>query len=215
WLALGATCSIVAAAAVVTRAGGVERITDRRSSPSPAMPKVTDVTCVEPAAPIEQAAPLSIEVVASRTQIARGEPLPLSYYIVNRTTQTLPVLRSLDASDMGWRYPKIEIDIRDANGQQLGHGASRCGLVNPLTATDFVELASGARVDLFGKDAFGHYKLRDTSHLAPGRYTVSLRYDLSFTDIERKGTFDDSVRAKIDRLPKGVYSSPPMTIDIK
>ncbi|HEY5925678.1 MAG TPA: hypothetical protein VIV11_28525 [Kofleriaceae bacterium] len=209
WLALGATCSIVAAAALVT--------TGNRRNPASAMPNVIDEpTCIEPAATTEQAAPLSIVVVASRTEIKRGEPLPLSFYAVNRTTRTLPVLPSLDASDMGWRYPKITVDIRDANGQLVeGPMVGRCGMVNPLTAEDFVELPSGAQFELFGERAFGHHKLRDTSHLAPGRYTVTLHYDLSFAEPERKGGFDDSVRAKVELLPKGVYSSPPMTIDIK
>ena len=180
------------------------------------MPAVTDEPTVEPVEVAEQAAPIAIVVVTSRTKIARGEPLPLAFYAVNRTARSLSVLRSLDASDVGWRYPKIDIEIRDQAGREVeGPMMGRCGLVNPLAAADFVELASGERADLFGEGAFGHYKLHDTSHLARGRYTVTLHYDLRFTDAERGGSVDKTVQAKIASLPRGVYSSPPVTIDVE
>jgi len=213
WFVLGVSCLIGAATAFA--------ISGRRAVPAmPAMPEVTGETAEPvhvPERATEQAAPIAIVGVASRTRITRGQPLPLTFYVVNRTTHSLPVLRSLDASDFGWRYPKLDLEIRDAKGHLVMAEGGRCGLVNPLAKDDFVDLASGARTDLLGDGTFGHYKLRDTSYLPAGRYTVTLRYDLSFAEPERgKGMpVEASVRAKIETLPKGVYSSEPITIDVR
>ena len=210
WLALGAT--------IATAAGYVA---SRREAPQPAMPAMPELTEGVAALPVqitEQATPIEIVVVASKTKIARGEPLPLSFNAVNRSPRRVEVLRSLDASDMGWRYPKLDIEIRDASGRLVADPTiGRCGLVNPLGDSDFVELAPGARVDLFGEGAFGHYKLQQTNQLASGRYTVTLHYDLRFDAPERmRYLVDDArIRARVDRLPKGLYSSPPITIDVK
>jgi hypothetical protein len=164
-----------------------------------------------------RATPIEIVGVAKRRRITADDELPLTFYAVNHTNQSLPVLRSLDASDMGWRYPKIEIEIRDANGSVVGPGSlGRCGLVNPLAAKDFVELASGARVDLLGEDSFRHHRLRHPNGLPPGTYTVTMRYDISFAKAERKSTqHDATVRALIERLPRGVYTSAPITIEVE
>jgi len=218
WLVLGATSAIVAGVVIASLG----------HDPTDGMAEHDIVTPVfeppglertsEPARVIAPAEALGIVVVASRTQIKRGQPWPLAFYAVNRTAGPLHVLRSLDASDAGWRYPKIDLEIRDAKGELvLGPTIGRCGLVNPLTDEDFVELASGDRVDLLGEGTFGHYKLRDTSYLRPGRYTVTLRYDLRFDELERgkQMTIDERVSQRIGSLPKGLYFSPPITIDLK
>lgn len=154
-------------------------------------------------------------VIGSPATVRPDEPLPLTFYAVNRTDRPLSVIRSLDASDMGWRYPKIELEIRDAQGRLVEDApVGRCGLVNPLTASDFVELAPGARTNLLGDGTFGHHRLRGPNGLAPGVYTVTLHYDLRFDGPERT-THEAGIEAKLAALPKGVYSSPSMTIEVK
>jgi hypothetical protein len=156
--------------------------------------------------------PIEIVVTASARKVRVDQALPLTVSAINRTDRPQTVLPSLDASDVGWRYPKIDIEIRDARGQLVvGSGIGRCGLVNPLVASDFIELAPGAHADLLGKGTFGHFRLGDPT-LAPGVYTVTLRYDLRFDQPDR-GAHDD-VDDKIATLPKGVYASAPITIEV-
>jgi hypothetical protein len=175
------------------------------------MPAAPDASSSE--APIAES-PIAIVGSASRATVGPDEPLPITFYAVNRTDRPLSVLRSLDASDMGWRYPMMTIEIRDAAGRLVeGPKVGRCGMMNPLTMKDFVELAPGARVDLFGKGAFGHYRLRGPNDLAPGVYTVTLHYDLRFDQRDR--AMHDEVEVKIATLPKGMYSSPPITIEVR
>jgi hypothetical protein len=207
--------------AVTALVGGIAYATRETApvvTPLPAAPAITTIElATQPEPTVAPAPPIEIIGVASRRQISSGVTLPLTFYVVNRTDHALPVLRSLDASDMGWRYPKIDIEIRDAKGRLIEPGGiGRCGLVNPLQADDFVELAAGERLDLLGEGGFGHHRLRYPLNLAPGTYTVMLRYDISFAERERKGGEPDTnLRAKIDRLPRGVYTSAPVTIEIK
>jgi hypothetical protein len=158
------------------------------------------------------ASPIEIVVVPTRDRVVAGQPLPLDVFAVNRTGQPLSVLRSLDASDMGWRYPKIDVEIRDAKGQRVEpEPYARCKNMNSLTADDFVEVAPHGNVSLFGEGAFGHRVLREG--LPAGTYTVVVHYDLSFSDEER-ARHRDGLDARIDALPKGVYASAPVTISV-
>ncbi len=189
-------------------------------APTAAPSRIVEPRAVEPRMPAPAVAPsteppISILVIASPTTVSPDDPLPLTFYALNRTDRPLSVLPSLDASDMGWRYPKIDIEIRDAKGRLVeGAPVGRCGLVNPLAASDFIELAPGARANLVGDGTFGHHRLRGPNGLAPGVYTVTLHYDLRFDGPER-GTHEAGIDAKLATLPKGMYSSPSMTIEVK
>src|SRR5688500_9026224 len=55
-------------------------------------PPPLPVIDIEKPAPAPQSA-IEIVAVAAHRQITRDEPLPLTFYAVNRTTETLPVLR--------------------------------------------------------------------------------------------------------------------------
>ncbi len=168
-----------------------------------------------PYAPPSPMAALGIEVVASSTRVAAGAEIPLTFYVVNRSDRSVPVIRSLDASDYGWRYPKIDIEIRDSSCAVVPaapHG--RCGMVNELSAQDFVSLAPGRRVELFGEGTFGHHRLsKYGNNLAPGKYTVTLRYDLSFAADDPNVPV--ALRAKVATLPRGVYTSTPIEIVVE
>lgn len=188
--------------------------TEQATQPAPA-PSVhaIDEGIASPARSTE--APISMMVIASPVTVGSHEPLPLTFYAVNRTDHPLSIIRSLDASDVGWRYPKLDLEIRDVDGHLVdGSPIGRCGLVNPLTASDFVELAPGARTNLLGDGTFGHYRLSGPNGLAPGVYTVTLHYDLRFDGPDR-ASHEPGIDAKLAALPKGRYSSPPITIEVK
>lgn len=199
-------------------AGGLA-VAASRSGPEAAPPDEPVFTrmCPSPEAeqePPSSEPPLVIVAVATSKTIGPDDPLPLVAYAVNRTNRPLMVLRSLDASDVGWRYPKIDLEIRDARGQLVGGApGGRCGLVNPLTASDFVELAPGGQVDLLGEGTFGHHRLRAPNGLAPGVYTVTVRYDVQFDQAER-ATHND-VAPQLAVLPKGLYVSQPLVIEVR
>ena len=146
-----------------------------------------------------------------------GKPLPVSYAIQNLGDTSVSVLRSLDASDVAWRTPKISIEIRKADGSLVTPPAvGRCGLVNPLEAKDFVVLAPGAVIDPFGKGSFSHYML-DWRPTEPGRYQVVVRYDIRFEGPERG--LADHERALLliqpHPIPFGIYESEPVAIVVE
>src|SRR5262245_37766687 len=130
WLVLGATSAIVAGVVIASIGHHEPALVAEHNIAPPAVEPGLERTTerVQVIAPAEA---LGIVVVASRTEIKRGQPWPLAFYAVNRTAAPLYVLRSLDASDAGWRYPKIDLEIRDAKGELvLGPTIGRCGLVN-------------------------------------------------------------------------------------
>jgi hypothetical protein len=179
------------------------------------MPYAYELPCWREHPPEPERARPVIAVVPSASQIkvAAGERIPLDFSIVNQGGSAVRVLRSLDASDVGWRYPKINIEVRDAAGELVPVPMmGRCGLVNPLTADAFVALAPGQRLSLLGEGTFGHYAL-DAGIAEAGRYTLTLRYDLTFESRDKSSPSPD-LAAAIAALPQGIYSSEPVVVDV-
>jgi hypothetical protein len=109
-----------------------------------------------------------------------GERLPLGFSVVNAGPVAVDAIPSLDASDVGWRYPKIGIEIVDPDGTVVEPGdLGRCGMTNPLA------------------DALAFVPDR------PGGWRVRFTYDTSGAD--GWGPLDPDVAARIAGVPAGVY----------
>ncbi len=148
-----------------------------------------------------------------------GEPLPVEFRIRNVSDAAVLVLPSLDASDVGWRYPKYAIEVRDESGAVVPvEPGGRCGNVNQLAAGDFVELAPGGEVDPFGEGTFGHYALAWCPS-RPGRYTVRGVYDVSGDDdgwrTSKAGPPDAAAHARLEKLVRGRFESNDVTIVVE
>lgn len=207
-LALAAVVSLALAGSIAARHAATPEVQRAVTLQPHAIASEPEAARVVPA----QEPALAIVVATTSTSVPVGKPLPLRFTVVNRTNQTLPVLRSLDASDVGWRYPKIDIIVRDHAGKRVEVEArGRCGLMNPLTAKDFVELAPREQVDLFGEDMFDHHVMY-SGIATPGRYTITLRYDLSFSGDD--APHDDDIAPLLAKLPKGVYESAPIELEV-
>lgn len=158
----------------------------------------------------KSAAPISVVAKRTKGKAKVGKPLPVRFQIKNQSSKEVTIVRSLDGSDAGWRSPKITIEVRDAKNKlvEVPMGG-RCGMVNPLMEEDFVTLAPKKSHTLLGEGSFGHYVLRWAPTKA-GRYTVTLRYDVSFSEGE-KGQADLALLQKHKPL-RGVYESKPLPI---
>jgi hypothetical protein len=60
----------------------------------------------------------TVEVLAraTREKGKAGEPLPIEFRLRNPSPTPIHVIGSLDASDVGWRFPKYQIVINDEKG---------------------------------------------------------------------------------------------------
>jgi hypothetical protein len=173
---------------------------------------------VVPVRPSATAGPPIEIVAASFTQHSPvGKPLPVVFALRNRTSGAIVVLPSLDASDVGWRYPMITIEVRDVDGNLVEpKNLGRCGLVNPLTAKDFATVPTGASIDIVGEGTSGHHMNRWVPEV-PGPYSVTMIYDIRFDSPETKTAVpddDDEVARLIAALPRGIYRSNSVTIQV-
>lgn len=142
-----------------------------------------------------------------------GSPLPVHFALTNTGPETFHVVPSLDASDVGWRYPKIDVEV-----EQVGVGAvtpeevGRCGMMNPLTERDLRPLSPGESLDPFGPGTFSHHALRYTPS-APGEYRVRMVYDLGTPD--DWGQADPALRERLSTVPPGKHTSPWVSLTVR
>jgi len=142
-----------------------------------------------------------------------GEPLPVRFSLRNTGDAPFDVIPALDASDVGWRYPKIDIKI-----EKVGEGPvsipspGRCGVMNSLNTRDLRQLRPGEALDPFGPGTFGHQKLTWAPD-APGTYRVWLVYD--FGDHTDWAQADDAIRPLLETVPTGSYRSPVVEVKVE
>jgi hypothetical protein len=132
------------------------------------------------------AGPLEIRVSSARTERAPDAPLALDLGFANLSDKPVVVLRPLDGSLEGWRYPRYELyarDVSDASVYRFAFVGGRCGNVNPVGSDDYVSIAPGeVRADV--ANAWADY-LRAARLPKPGRYAVWVVY--AFCGFETRG----------------------------
>lgn len=123
------------------------------------------------------------------------------------------VVRSLDASDCGWRYPKYTARILDPDGKDVTPKmGGRCGNMNAITEGDVSKLAPGVEFDPLGEGSFGIWALHQWKPDRPGVWKVGLIVDYSAADPDEwngrlgaellGGPAGNGVRALLARVPK-------------
>jgi hypothetical protein len=160
--------------------------------------------------------PLVLLAEAVQPEIGPDESLPIAFTLLNTTDHTLEFLSSLDGSAYERRYPKIRIDIRDREGNLVEpHPNQGCGNSANLETEDFQILEAGREGEVFGPGAFGHWRFHEHD-LAPGTYTVTMTYDLTFSEYGGDAELiPDYLKARVAALPLGKYTSAPVTIMVR
>ncbi len=142
-----------------------------------------------------------------------GEPLPVAFSLVNTGPEPMRVITALDASDVGWRYPKIDIEIEQVGvGPVAVEPLGRCGLMNPLTRRDLQLLSPGGSLDPLGPGTFGHHLL-DWTPTRPGTYRVRMIYDLGTPD--RWTQAPPELIPELSSLPAGRHVSNTVTVIVR
>lgn len=157
--------------------------------------------------------PLEVVGRLARERIKVGERLPVEFRVRNISERPISVLPALDASDVGWRHPKCELEIRDERGSRQDLKIQRCASVNSLLARDFVELLPGESLP-----PFWHYLLEWKPDRA-GTYTVRFTYDTSSGDpkdwrVRREGEDPELIKL-LDQLPKGRFESAVLKVVVQ
>lgn len=130
--------------------------------------------------------------------------------IKNIGDDEVAVVRSLDGSAHGSRYPRVFAEIRGPDGQVIPRESPfRCGHLNRLGTADFTALKPGQEFDPFGRGSFGNFHLADWYPAVAGKHTVSLTIDYSAKEpaewrgnLGPPGSEDEPLRRLFDLVPR-------------
>jgi hypothetical protein len=157
--------------------------------------------------------PLEIQLATARTDRTPEAPIALDLAFANRSAKNLVVVRPLDGSLEGWRWPRYDLYARDASDGSVYRFAfvgGRCGNVNAVRADDYVAIEPGSgRHDV--ANGWADY-LRDARLPKPGRYTLWVVY--AFCGMETQGVplGGDATR---DDVHLGVHRSNAVEIVVR
>ena len=141
---------------------------------------------------------LVCSVTPLRSTFRVGDTPAFRFRILNRSGRALLLVRSLDGSAEGRRYPRVDVSIRGPAGAVRPPGYAVCGNMNSLTDEDFFEVAPGAAFDPLER-GFRPLVLSRGVFPVPGRYQVTFSYSTNERDIRRWMGWPD-----LDHVPKGL-----------
>lgn len=146
--------------------------------------------------------PVELRLSADKKEYRSGERPTFSVLFANVSSLSVTVLRCLDGSGSGRRYPiysaTATVDGEPAAVEKL---VGFCGNMNSLTKDDFKVLAPGETYDpIHSEGCFGHYGLEALVFSKKGHYKVTVAYDVSTTE-DRK-FFGDGLESGGELLKK-------------
>ena len=116
--------------------------------------------------------------------VRQGQSPQVKVAIKNRSDKEFVLVKSLDASDCGWRYPKCGFVVTRADRKPLPRWSfGKCGNMNLLRATDFVRVGAGKDFTPLGQEYMGSTMFR-IRNLPPGAYLLKFYYQTSTKGVE-------------------------------
>ena len=142
--------------------------------------------------------------------------MKFSHRFENKGETSVLLLKALDGSAEGRRYPHVFLEVKDAGGTPISQspGCGRCGNLNQLVEADFLELKPGESKDLL-EGGFPYWPLRVDR---PGLYRATLVYRLKepFTsDANMNGPVSGEVQKRLVRVPRGELRSNTVALEFK
>lgn len=152
-----------------------------------------------------------------------GSAPELRVEIANSGTQDILLVRSLDGSDVAFRFPHCSFEVLGPGGESVVERFLGCGNVNPLTVYDFVHVPAGEAFDPFGEDGvehvFGARQLNASMFDTPGEYRVKFVYSTDSDDlVEWNGLpnsrFDSGLHDLLRQVPKARLESAEFVVTV-
>jgi hypothetical protein len=131
---------------------------------------------------------LELEISLSRNVYQSGTPILLEARFRNSGPLPLTIVKMVDRSIEGRRYPKYTLHLIDAKGVEVSRiRFDGCGNTNSLFEGDVVQILPRQTVDPFAEIDEYHFRapvaLEKMYNITkPGRYRVWLQYDYRRTD---------------------------------
>jgi uncharacterized membrane protein YkoI len=132
----------------------------------------------------------SIGLSSSKYSYKPGEEIIVWAKVKNNMNTPALLVRCLDGSARGFRYPQCVFEIKDSSGKTPENiFAPMCKVVNPLTPDEFIDILPGESAELFdGGFVFSNaFKL-----VKPGKYYIFIRYStVALKEWEWYGMYSD------------------------
>jgi len=162
---------------------------------------------------------LKIELAGEATL---GRSPALKVRIQNVSDEEQMAVRSLDGSDAGARYPRIDVQILGPDGKRGDQPLpSRGNDLKSLSPVDFVKLAPGGEVDPFGTGGFEHGVLKNWRPTRTGRHTVRIIVDYAERNIGHwmgtaamQDSYLDKLEGMLSKVPR-LRVEASLVIDVK
>ena len=162
-----------------------------------------------------------------RSEWRLGEKVDLRVRIINRSSESVRLIGSLDGSDIGWRFPHCTFEIVGPDGAPTeSDNLRRCGNMNDLRHEEIVEVAPGASFDPYQKlDNYGffeHWIFYSDPFKEPGEYKLRFRYSTETDDDKAfmgdlrmmDGEYEPELAALVRGVPRLVVESNELSIRI-
>lgn len=138
---------------------------------------------------------ITCTISAEKTEYAVGESPEIKVTLHNKTGQEIVLVGSLDASDLGWRYPICDFKIEGPPDHSV-NGIGRCGNTNPLRLKDFITVPAGGKFDPYMKvDDYGFFATSDLmwhNFSIPGKYRIKFRYSTDSREMQKWNGFENA-----------------------
>ena len=118
-------------------------------------------------------------ITSDRTTYTVGQIPIITVSITNKSAKEVILVGSLDGSDVGWRFPKCQLEILDAAGKPVTAPMARCGNMNVLRAADFVAVPARGTFNPFSTGFFAPYQFDQFPITHAGDYTLRFYYSTS------------------------------------
>jgi hypothetical protein len=156
---------------------------------------------------------LSCVIKSGKTTYKKGEVPHISIEIKNNTDSTIQLVKTLDGSEVRWRYPYAYFKIEMVNDTSY-HPALvlRCGNYDGIDSDDFVEVKPGGSFDPYKNQTsvYYDYAISDKRNFErKGKYKITFYYSTNEPDFKKWiGNSDQSWRL-YDRSGNVIASKKP------
>jgi hypothetical protein len=156
--------------------------------------------------------PFALRLVGPLTLVP-NEFSPLELEVENVSDRPVTFVRPLDGSVVQARYPHISVTILDSEGRPVPEKLGiMCGVLNPLRTEDIQTFAPGEK---------RRYGVSWPTLQTPGKYTVSLTYNLAAPDLQswmgsmKAEEAPTELSASLKEVPRSIIESNPLQVQVR
>jgi len=132
---------------------------------------------------------LSCTIIAEKSIIKKGQAPKITVEIKNNTDSTILLVKTLDASNMQWRFPYVYFRIERLGDKSYKmEDFERCGNFDEIDSADFVEVKRGETFDPYKNQSqvYADHRVSNPCNYAKkGKYKITFYYSTNQQDFKQ------------------------------